>query len=146
MKTRILAVSVFAMMMISTAFANDIEVNQNVLNAFSEQFTKASEINWEKTNSYYKASFQFNGRYLTAFYSEDGEALGVKRNLLTVELPINLQVVLKNKYSDYWVTELCEYATNGESNYYIAVENGDQALVLHSSGTSDWSVFSRKSK
>jgi hypothetical protein len=87
-----------------------------------------------------------NGQHLTAFYSEDGEPMGVKRNLLTTELPINLQLILKKKYSDYWVSELCEYATSGESNYYIVVENADYSLVLHSLGTGDWSFFSRKSK
>ena len=146
MKNKILALLVLAMITISTTFANDINVNDNVLAAFSEQFLKASKVNWVKTADYYKASFEFNGQHLSAFFSEEGEMIGVKRNLLSTELPINLQVILNKKYSGYWVSELFEYAANGETTYYISVENADQNLTLQSVGSTDWLTFSRKTK
>src|SRR2546429_9207330 len=112
MKKKILSLSMFVIIAINSAFANEVPVNQNVLAAFSEQFTEASEVNWQKTKSYYIASFEFNGQHLIVFFTEEGATMGIKRNLTTLELPINLQLMLKKKYSGYWVSELCEYASD----------------------------------
>lgn len=148
MKKKTLALLVLGMIMINTIFANDIsiDVNKKVLTAFENEFVKASDVSWIKNNDYYKASFQSNGQHLNAFFSEEGEMLGVSRNLITTELPINLQASLADEYSAFWVSGLFEYASNGESKYYITMEDADRELLLMSVGTSDWSVFTKKNK
>lgn len=148
MKKKTLALLVLGMIMINTTFANDIHINVNkkVLTAFENKFINPSEVSWVKINDYYKASFQSNGQRLNAFFSEEGEMFGVSRNLLTTELPINLQEALAKKYSAFWVSDLFEYASNGESKYYVTIEDADKEVLLMSIDTWDWTVFTKKNK
>ena len=41
-----------------------------------------------------------------------------------------LQGEVKNKYSDYWISELIEVSNNDGTAYYATVENADTRLVL----------------
>jgi hypothetical protein len=125
-----------------TAFAgNDDNVNQKVLNAFKNDFTAVSQVEWTVTDDYYKASFIYNDNYVYAYYSTEGELLGLTRYISSVDLPVHLQMNLKKKYSNYWITDLFEVAKNDATYYYITLENADSKIVLKSTGGSDWSVF-----
>lgn len=148
MKKKIIALLVFGMIIINPMFANDININVNkkVSTAFEKKFVKATEVNWLKTDQYYKALFQLNGQHLTAFFSEEGEIIGVARHFLSTELPINLQAALKNNNSAFWVSDLFEFALNGESKYYVTIEDADSQIILKSVGTDNWSVIKKINK
>jgi len=125
-----------------TAFAgNEDNVNQKVLNAFKNDFTAVSQVEWTMTDDYYKASFIYNDNYVYAYYSTEGELLGLTRNISPVDLPVYLQMNLKKKYSNYWISDLFEVAKNDATYYYVTLENADSKVVLKSTGGSDWSVF-----
>jgi len=125
-----------------TAFAgNEDNVNQKVLNAFKNDFTAVSQVEWTMTDDYYKASFIYNDNYVYAYYSTEGELLGLTRNISPVDLPVHLQMNLKKKYSNYWISDLFEVAKNDATYYYVTLENADSKVVLKSTGGSDWSVF-----
>ncbi len=128
-----------------SAFAGDENVNQKVLNAFKTEFTTAKEVEWTVGANYYKATFNYNGKYVFAFYSENGDMLGLTRYLSPVDLPIALQKNLKKNYEDYWVSDLFETAKNDATNYYITLEDADTKIVLKSSGNS-WDVYSKIKK
>lgn len=124
-----------------SAFAGEENVNQKVLNAFRNEFTNASQVEWTVSDDYYKASFIYNDNYVFAYYNTDGELLGMTRYISTTDLPIHLQMNLKKKYNSYWVSDLFEVAKNDVTSYYITVENADTRIVLKSTGGSEWSVF-----
>ncbi len=146
MKKRILTLLVLVTMMTNTTFAKDINVTSEVLAAFTAHFTNASDVAWERSENYYKASFDFYNQHLTAYISEEGVILGVKRNIITFDLPMNLQIALKKKFAGYWVSELFEYSVNGDTIYYMAVENAEQKVILQSAGTANWNIHSKKTK
>jgi hypothetical protein len=148
MRTRIVGLVVLTLVMVTTTFASNIEenVNAKALSTFSQKFADAKEVSWYKAENYYKATFKMNDQFLTAFIADNGEWMGVSRNLLSYQLPINLQSELKKDYSQYWITELFEFATSDETIYYAIVENGDQKVTLKTNGTSDWSVFKKTKK
>lgn len=125
-----------------TAFAADENVDQKVLTAFKNEFTAAREVKWTVTDNYYKAEFLYNDKYVYAYYSVDGELLGLTRYISPTDLPISLQMSLKKKYGgDYWVSDLFEVAKNDATSYYITLENADSSIVLKSTGGNEWSVF-----
>lgn len=148
MKKKIITLLVFGMIIINPTFANDINtnVNKKVATAFEKKFVKATEVNWLQVDEYYKAWSQLNGQYLTAYFSEEGEVMGVARHLLSTELPINLQAALKNKHSAFWVSDLFEFAINGDSKYYITIEDANRQIILKSVVTDDWSVIKKINK
>lgn len=148
MRTKILGLVALALVMVTTTFANNIEdnVNRKALSTFSQKFGDAKEVSWSKTEHYYKATFKMNEQVYTAFISEAGEWMGVSRNLLSYQLPINLQSELKKEYGQYWISDLFEFSTEDVTTYYITVENADQKVTLKTVGGSEWSVFKKTKK
>ena len=128
-----------------TAFASDETVSKKVLDAFGQEFVSAKEVTWTTGANYYRAQFSFNGQQVAAYYSVDGELIGLTRNITSLDLPINLQVDLKKHYADYWISDLFEVTRSDSTGYYITLENADTSIVLKASADSDWSVF-RKAK
>ena len=137
---KLIATLTIALFSIS-AFAGG-PVNQKVLDAFNSEFSTATEVQWTIGENYYKATFNYNGKYVFAFYDESGELMGLTRNLSPVDLPIALQTNLKKNYAGFWVSELFEAVKTEDTNYYITVENADTKLTLKSEGNS-WTVYKR---
>jgi len=147
MKKVIAGLVLGSMLLVNTAFANGNEnVNDKVAAAFKHEFVQAKEVSWEKTDNYFRAIFKLNDDVLTAYFSEEGELMGVVRNLLSSELPINLQTSLKRDYAGYWITDLFEFAKKEASGYFITLENADQRVTLQSSDGRNWSSYLRTKK
>jgi hypothetical protein len=127
-------------------FAGEENVNKKVLNAFSREFAGAKDVKWTAHETFYKASFVFNGQYVYAFYQLDGEMMAMTRNISSLDMPMKLQTSLKNNYSGYWISDLFEISNNDGTNYYITMENAGSKIVLKSSSAGDWSVFKKSPK
>lgn len=128
------------------AFAADENVNPKVLNAFTTDFQTAKEVEWAVGSNFYRAAFIYNDKHLFAFYNTDGSLLSLTRYLSPTDLSLNLQIDLKKKYADYWVSDLFEMAKNEETIYYITVENADSRIVLKSADNNSWNVLKRIKK
>ena len=127
------------------AFATDANVNQQVLDAFKTEFSTAKEVEWSVAANYYKATFNYNGKYVFAFYNETGELLGLTRYISPSDLPLSLQNNLKKNYENFWVSDLFEAAKNESTNYYITLENADTKIVLKSDDNK-WESYSKIKK
>jgi hypothetical protein len=115
--------------------------------ALHKDFANARNVSWQVHKGYYKASFTYNNQILFAYFqSGNNELIAVSRNILSSDLPINLSRQLKSKYaSDYWVIDLFEMAADGQTNYYVTLENADEQIVLKSSD-SDWQIYKETKK
>jgi hypothetical protein len=132
---------------ISSAFANGTEeVNQQIIKSFNKEFAGAQNVQWTTTKEFVKATFSLNDQVVFAYYSEEGKLLGVTRNIVSGQLPINLLTDLKKNYNNYWIADLFEMAANDENTYYVTLENSDFKLVLKSNGTNGWEVFKKERK
>lgn len=147
MKNKIL-IGVFVFITgISSAFASGKEeVNEKIIKTFQKEFAGAQNVQWVTTKEFVKATFTLNEQVVYAYYSSDGNLLGVTRNILSGQLPINLLTDLKKNYNNHWITDLFEMATNSENTYYVTLENSDYKLVLKSNGTNGWELFKKERK
>ena len=127
-----------------TAFAGS-GTPQQVLEAFRTTFATAHDANWQQTKDVYRVRFVMDGQHITAFYQADGTLAGLTRNISTQQLPVVLQTAYKNEYRNYWVVELVEFTANNAVEYYMALENGEQRIVLQSNGI-DWSLYQKSKK
>ena len=93
-----------------------------------------------------QASFQLDGRSYNALFSTDAEMIAVSRNILSSELPADLQTLLINHFSTCWISELVKYDIGGETKYYATVENANQRTILESFGGAEWSVLKETAK
>lgn len=149
MKKHITAFVVLALTL-TTTFANSNnnkdDVSKRVETSFKKEFSTAEQTSWSKINDLYKAQFKLNGQVMFAFLNEEGQLVGVYRNILSTQLPIQLMTQVKEDYSDYWISSLFEMAKDSETSYYITLENGSHQLVLKSENSTNWTVYSRTKK
>jgi hypothetical protein len=130
---KLVTVLTAAVMLFSTfAFATDSDkVNARVRTAFLNDFSTASAVSWEKTSDFYFASFKLNDVEVNAAYNEEGTLVGTSRSLESTQLPLNISLALAKKYEGYSISKKAlELTFEGETRYYITVQNGTQALKL----------------
>lgn len=147
MKKTILALAVFMITGLTSAFANKGEaINQNAIASFNKDFISAKNVSWQQSKDFIKATFSMNNHIMFAYYNQTGELIAVVRNILSTQLPISLLTDMKKKYNDHWVSDLFEVATENQTMYYVTLENSDEKLVLKSDGYDQWSVYNKEKK
>jgi len=119
--------------------------NKKAAALFSKVFVNAESVQWEQNSKFLSATFKLNGAFLSAHFSPNAELIGVSRNITSSQLPLHLFAQLKKNYSNYWISELFEYATKEDDSYYVTLENADQILVLKG-GSSGFSIYKKTSK
>ena len=149
--TLAIAISSFSAALAGTSFgkpatAKGEEVSAKVLGVFSKEFTTAKDITWTVASNYYQASFMYNDQYVSAYYSIDGDLMGLTRYISPADLPLALQSDLKKNHSEYWVTDLFEVANDNGTAYYITLEDADQKIVLKAAGGKNWENFKKVKK
>jgi len=132
---------------IASSFARPTEnVSEQVINSFKKDFSGAQNVSWENGKEFAKATFKMNDQVMFAYYSKNGDLVAATRNLLSSQLPINLQADLKKGRNEYWISDLFEMAANSTTTYYVTLQSADQSIVLKSNGTEGWEVFKKEKK
>ncbi|RYF98820.1 MAG: hypothetical protein EOO02_18155 [Chitinophagaceae bacterium] len=116
------------------AATTTVVANKETTASFTKHFKTAENVSWSKSADFSTASFKINGEYLSAHFSPDSKMLGVSRNITRNELPMTLGRELNDYMKKYWITSMFEYATHGEDNYYVTLENADKKIILKSEG------------
>ena len=100
MKNKFLVWTLALIMTISTSFAGTITgVDERIANNFKKDFAAAEDVQWEKGNSFVKATFRISGQVMFAYYAEEGNLLAVSRNITSTQLPLGLLTELKKNYN-----------------------------------------------
>ena len=146
MKTIIMTLAITASSLFAMAGEEISGVNKNVLTAFNQEFSGATEVSWSTGADYCRVSFVLNDQYISAFYSKQGELMGVTRNISSLNLPLTLQAKLRKDYSGYWITDLFEMSNNEGTCYYITVENAEKKITLKSDSDMSWLVYLKTAK
>jgi len=146
MKKTILTIVMMLTVALTTAFASDGGTNTKAQNSFGNSFTGASNVSWQQDANFTKATFTMSNQVMFAYYDQDGELVAVVRNILSEQLPINLQTELKKKYNDRWISNLFEMAKEGQTTYYVTLESADETITLQSTDFNSWSVFKKAKK
>lgn len=145
MKKITIVLAAIVMLFTTSAFAYDAsKLNPVVKAAFAKDFKDASQVVWELNSGFYFADFMVNGKMVSAAYNEDGELLGTSRRVNFDQLPLNVSLALKQKYSDYDLgRDALELTYDGQTSYYITAVNSKQTLSLKCSSSGDISVEQR---
>jgi hypothetical protein len=114
--------------------------------SFKKEFADARDVSWHTQHDFRVAEFSLNGRIMNAYYNDHAELVAVVQNILSDRLPIYLYTDLKRNYNAFWISNLSEVATQGESNYYITLENADQVVVLKSYNATEWVIKKKMNK
>jgi len=140
MKKILLAITLM-LTSIAYVFAGDEKINQQVVHAFSREFSAAQDAAWQSRDNYYRVDFNMEGERMVAFYSTKAELLGVTRHILSTKLPGYLQKSLKKDYASYWITDLLELSNEEGLSYYVTLQNADETIILESKDSLYWTLF-----
>jgi hypothetical protein len=126
----------------SFSFANSpTRGGKDVPTSFHRNFRKAEVLSSEVQAKFTVVTFKLNDAIESAYYGKNGELLAVLHNIVSSQLPADLQADLKSNYGGYWITELFELNADSLSGYYIALENADSKLTLHATAGGVWEVY-----
>jgi hypothetical protein len=143
---KIVLVITFILTLVALAFANEEKIKPEVLDAFKTKFSNAQDVTWVAGNNYFKASFNYYGSPMFAWYTPSGKLMGVTRYMSSTELPLYLRNTLKEKYTLYWISNVVEESNKNGFSYYITLENADTKIVLKSKSGNDWTIYSKQQK
>jgi hypothetical protein len=136
-----IAISMLGFVASSYANGNDGFVPAGVTTEFSQQFVQAKDVKWVTGNGFYKATFEDWGRTLFAYYSGDGDLIGVSTNLTPAGLPERLKTQITKSYANYWITDLFGFHNQDEHGFVITLENPDKVVVLKAAVNGGWAVY-----
>jgi hypothetical protein len=125
---------------------DDDKINSAVRANFVKEFSTAKDVHWQLQKDYELAQFSLNGQILTAYYSHEAVLVALIHHIPMDHLPIFLMQEVKKSYNGYWVTDLFEAAADGDSHYYLTLENSDQVVKLRSAGSTYWTVEKTRKK
>jgi hypothetical protein len=133
------------MLFATTAFATEpIKVSPVVKAAFENDFSKASQVRWEKSNDFYFASFTLNNLNVDAAYTEGGELVGTSRRITAEQMPLSISLAIGEKYKGYLVDKsVIELTFEAVTRYYVTVSNESQTLKLKCYSNGDLEVESK---
>ena len=148
MKKKILILMASFTLIFSATYANtkDQKVPVSVTTEFTQDFSHARDVKWEIIDIYYKASFKDHGKLLYAFYTSDGELMGIANNLLSDKLPGTLVSELRIKYTEYWITDLIHFNIKNDPGFIVTLENADQKIMLKADENKSWTFYSMVKK
>jgi len=142
MKKLVLLIAIIVTTQLS--FANNAPAGTSpVVKTFHKNFYRATEVEWQRSEAYEKASFLLDNQSMNAYYTPDGELIAVIRNIISDQLPLKLLLELKKNYSGLWISELFEVVNGSNDEYYITLENADEKLILKAKAHKSWKLYNK---
>lgn len=128
------------------AFAAKPEVNQKTVAAFEFIFKEATEVIWyaEETNDH--VYFKINNIKTKIRYDKEGNFISCLRMYTELDLPMLVQIRLKENYANKKVTAATELATESTTEYYINVEDEKFIYILKADVQGSFTVYKKLRK
>jgi hypothetical protein len=131
---------VLAIAMVFTACEDDdirnADIPSVVLNGFTEQFSNATGVEWEKKADLYEAEFEIEKVDYEAILSSDGTIVKYKYDVSYEALPEAVQASITADYDKTNIDEI-ELIQISETSYYqveFHAEPNDNKIIFEESG------------
>ncbi len=128
----------------TTSFAGDGSKKASywVLNQFNHTYADATNVNWQVTDQFAKATFILDEIKVEAYYNQfDGTFIGQSKAVATQDLPKNAVKAITKKYSNYSIKEVIEFSNASDVDFYVSLESTTQKLVLKISRAGEIEIY-----
>jgi len=119
--------------------AQDIPISSvpdAVKNAFTKQYPKASDIDWEKAGANYEVSFDMGRVDHKATYSPSGKTIAYQKDIPNSSLPKGIAANIKSKYPNARIDDVTWINTSGKITYKIDLDGTPDATLWYASNGS----------
>jgi hypothetical protein len=112
------------------------DIPAEVKKTFNLKFAKAPNVNWEKNDANYIATFFFKGDKTIAEYAGTGEWIQTTKSVAQAKLPPQVQTLLQSKYKKEKVSS-SQYIETSDKQKYYAIDvkeegkKGKPAKITH---------------
>jgi hypothetical protein len=113
--------------------------------AFEATYGKQASANWTCTAKGCAVQFELKGQIITAVYSHAGKLRWYEKHILSTQLPVALQMTMKNYMGNHWISDVKEQSGKTGTVYTVTMENASSKLVLTNNGN-QWLVTRKSSK
>jgi hypothetical protein len=135
----------FILTVAATTFAAENEVSFNITKSLNKNFPKAENVKWTVKKEFVKANFTWHDTNVEAYYTQDGDLIGMGRAIEKDRLPLASLNVIDQKYADYTITDAVEFTyTDKGTSYYVAANNGTVKVILNISVEGEVTVFKKE--
>ena len=125
MKTlKILAITLFATSVAMAQDLNSSDVPGTLKDAFSKEYSKATDVEWEKEMDNYKVEFDLNRQDNEVWYNASGSVLKKEQEITEAELPQAINTAIKSNYAGYRVDDVEKIWQNNTTTYEVELEKG----------------------
>ncbi len=140
-------IAALALFFSASAFSiPESSVNQVVINAFTQQFSRTGSVVWEKKQDVYFASFSKDETDYAVAFSEEGKLLALTRKLQVKNLPLPVMQSL-NKMSGFNFDLMAtEVQMEGDSFYLVAGQDEKIYLSMKCYSNGDIEILRRVKK
>lgn len=132
-KTQILIIA--ALSIFSFSQAQDVpqsQVPSVILNAFTSQFPKATDVEWEMSGSLYQVEFEIGWNVdHEVWYNDSGKIVKHKEDISKKELPKVVRNTIKTDFRGYTIDDLERITENGKVVYKMELNS-----LIHQ----DWDI------
>jgi hypothetical protein len=148
MKKIIVTLAVIFSLTTSATFAYDgTSVSKSALKSFNREFSGADKVNWvELTSGLYRASFNYTGKEVEAFFDESGNLIATGSVIAADHLPLLVSKAINEKYDGFAKTEVIEFTMNGETQYLVTLSKDSKNFIIKAAGNGDLELYKKMSK
>jgi len=114
----------------TAAFAAD--KNKQLLSDLTTALKDSKQVSWSSSETHKRASFEFNGQTVVAYYGIDDDAfVGYSVHLKTSDLSQASQDAITKKYPDWQITESIMFIDdNGNTNNFVQLTKGKNNIAV----------------
>jgi hypothetical protein len=116
----------------AAASASPYDVNEKILKAFKETFSKAQDVVWHEYDNVYQANFKQDEIQIRAQYDGEGALIQTIRYYGERQLLPNIVSKLKKKYAGKEIFGVTETSSDQEVNFLITLKDEKNWYVVKS--------------
>lgn len=142
---RLSIIAVFALTLISSAFANKTTTPDfKGIKNFNKSFPEATEVTYKVVEKYTEVSFTWHNMQLQAFYDNDGNLFATTRHIEIKDLPVSYLINIRKEFAGFILTEAIEFdQTDTGLSYYVTVADAQKTYVLKITTDGTIAVFKK---
>lgn len=114
--------------------ATNTSAEHKAVKNFEAAYGKNASATWTCTPAGCQVAFEHKGQYITAVYSAAGNLQWYKKHIASTQLPVSLQLALKNRFAGYWIADVEEKSGKAGATYVLTLQKGDKKITLNANG------------
>lgn len=148
MKKIIATLAVIFSLTTSATFASGTSsLKESVLKSFNREFSGAANVSWVKlTDEIYRFGFNYKGKDVQAFFTENGNLIATGSEISENNLPLMVSKAIDSKYGGYRKTEIIEYTMDDNTEYLVTLSKDDKSIVIKASNNGNLDLYKKMNK